>query len=180
MDDQAARLEEIRKLMYSEPSDSSQDILELTEDDLYDEYDDDEFTDSKFDNIAAKFDFKDTNFKDTKNQDVVNENLTHIQDNTKNAAENLELKPESDEVISSETANNAAQSIDTLKKLIKKLEKTTMQAAQSKAATLEDVVTVAVRPFLKDWLNQYLHSIVQTIVDREIQKLVTQKEEKHE
>ena len=169
MDDQAARLEEIRKLMYSSNPAEPEDILELTEDDLYDEHQDEEFLNNEvFQNIASE--------SNNYNNNSVNENLTHIQDN-KSIQPNLEKKSD-DSVISNETASNATESIDTLKKLIKKLEKSTLEAKKPK--TLEEVVTVAIKPFLKDWLNQYLHSIVQTIVAKEIKKLVTKKEEKHE
>ena len=156
----ANRLKAIKDLMHSEHKISNDnDILELTEDDLYDEQQDEDFLPTESDNITN-----------------VNENLTKILQNSNNDLNEVKNHKVNNEGHLIEEAS-ATKSVESLKALIKKLEKTTAEVAKNtKNITLEEVVTDTLKPYLKDWLSQYLHSIVQGIVDKEVQKLVIKKD----
>jgi cell pole-organizing protein PopZ len=151
------KLKAIRELMYSKHEPQKFQVLELTEDDLFD-YQQDET-------------YKPHSHATKKENSFVNEILTHSKDNID--TENLDKH-----LVSSE---NAAKSIETLKYLIKKLEKTTAEANKIKQnITIEEAVNEALKPFLKDWLNEYLHSIVQRIVDKEVQNLIAKNDRKND
>ena len=150
----AATLQAIRKLMSSDVS-SKEDILELTEDDLVDEQDADAYFADRFDNTSEKF-------------HAVNENLTQIP-HSLNKQDSQNFSSES--LVSDE---NAVKSTAAIKDLIKKVEQ---PIASSKATTLEAAAMEAIKPFLKDWLNEHLPAIVRQVVEQEIKKLIPKKDE---
>lgn len=148
------KLKAIRELMYSNYTTNDAQVLELTEDDLFDEQQDEKLID-------------DINFVNKKKNFSVNEKLTQHEDTIDNGV--------SDECLISN--ENAAKSVATLRSLIKKLEKITEDTARiNKNITVEDAVNEGLKPLLKDWLNEYLHDIVQKIVDKEVKTLITRNE----
>lgn len=158
------RLKAIKDLMNSEQNISNDnDVLELTEDDLYDDQQDEDF-------VPTEVDANQNNIAN------VNENLTKMPQYSSKAANEIKTHAaDNDKNLIADAS--AAKSVESLKSLIKKLEKTTADIAKNtKKVTLEEVVTDTLRPYLKDWLSQYLHSIVQEIVDKEVQKLVIKKD----
>jgi cell pole-organizing protein PopZ len=159
-------LQAIRKLMSSSNKEQGykeddEDILELSEDDILDEQDEDAYLDYRFEK------------KETKS-DVINENLTP---NLDNATDKNLIYNESDNLISAETA---AKSIASIKELIKKAEQQNkfLKKEVSNADSLVDITTKELKPFLKEWLNEHLPSIVEGIVEREIKQLLHQKDKK--
>ena len=156
-------LKEIKELMNSpaKSSDNNQDILELTEDDLYGELDEDyqyEFPQEKIE----------------KKTDSINENLTQIGHPDKRKDLPLENLSQQESLISGE---NAAKSAANIRELIKKMEKPIADAAKlDKNITLEELTAEAIKPLLKDWLNQHLPEMVQRIVEDEVKKLIPQKD----
>lgn len=83
-----------------------------------------------------------------------------------------------DELISSDAAASSSQSLARLAETIARQE----TAKQSQAApvstesgrTLEELVTEAMRPMLRDWLDRNLPTLIERVVRKEIQKLVRQ------
>ncbi len=149
------KLKAIRELMYSRQEPVEAQVLELTEDDLFDEQQDEHYCHKSSVNT------------NNKENTFVNEILTQNDHNSM-------LKDSQEQLVSSE---NAAKSIETLKYLIKKLEKATEESAKiNRKVTVEDAVTETLKPLLKNWLNEYLHSIVQGIVDKEVQILIAKKD----
>ena len=152
-------LKGIKELMTSpvKASDPSEDVLELTEDDLYDELDED--------------------YQDEFNQektDSVNENLTQMDHSSNRKDPSLKNSSQQEDLISGE---DAAKSAATIRELIKKMEKPIADAAKlNKNITLEEITAEAIKPFLKDWLDQHLPEIVQRIVEDEVRKLIPNKD----
>jgi cell pole-organizing protein PopZ len=146
-------LKAVKELMSTPPksAETGKDVLELTEDDLFDELDEDYKCDLLEDKIEIK-----TN--------CVDEDLTKI-DHASVRQENL---------VSEE---NAAKSAATIRNLIKKMEQPLIEKVKlTKNITLEEITTEALKPFLKDWLNQHLPEIVQRIVEDEVRKLIPKKD----
>jgi cell pole-organizing protein PopZ len=147
------KLKAIRELMYSSHVINDAQVLELTEDDLFDEQQDENY-----------------NYKNTSNlkENIsVNEILTQEEDTVNNIGAD-------DSLVSNE---NAAKSVETLKFLIKKLEKITEESAKiNKNITVEEAVHQGLKPLLKDWLNEYLHDVVQKVVDKEVKTLIARKD----
>ena len=152
-------LKGIKELMTSpvKASDPSEDVLELTEDDLYVELDED--------------------YQDEFNQektDSVNENLTQMDHSSNRKDPSLKNSSQQEDLISGE---DAAKSAATIRELIKKMEKPIADAAKlNKNITLEEITAEAIKPFLKDWLDQHLPEIVQRIVEDEVRKLIPNKD----
>jgi cell pole-organizing protein PopZ len=147
------KLKAIRELMYSNSAPSEPQVLELTEDDLFDEQQDERYNSELLDGF--------------KENSVVNEILTQAVHNEGNVGSQESL-------VSNE---NAAKSVETLKNLIKKLEKVTEESTKiNKNITIEDAVSEGLKPLLKDWLNEYLHGVVQSIVDKEVKTLIAKKD----
>jgi cell pole-organizing protein PopZ len=148
------KLKAIRELMYSNHITNDTQVLELTEDDLFDEQQDEKFID-------------DINPANKKEIFSVNEKLTQEEDTLNNGG--------TDEYLVSN--ENAAKSVATLRSLIKKLEKITEDTARiNKNITVEDAVNEGLKPLLKDWLNEYLHDVVKKVVDKEVKTLITRNE----
>ncbi len=147
------KLKAIRELMYSSHVTNDSQVLELTEDDLFDEQQDER-----------------SNGEDTLNLNEnisVNEILTQEEDTINNIGAD-------DSLVSNK---NAAKSVETLKFLIKKLEKITEESAKiNKSITVEEAVHLGLKPLLKDWLNEYLHDVVQKVVDKEVKTLIARKD----
>lgn len=132
------------------------DVLELTEDDLYDE-----LQDENFPRFQEKF----------KNKNLVNQNLT-----MRNYSCSQDIKQES--LVDAETAK---KSVDKLRVLLNRLEKTTDELTKPRpVVTVEDAVKDSLRPFLKEWLNKNLHEIVENIVDREVKTIIVKQDKKDE
>ncbi len=150
------KLKAIRELMYSNSAPSEPQVLELTEDDLFDEQQDERYNSESFENF--------------KENSIVNEILTQTDHNKNNVGSQ-------DSLVSNE---NAAKSVETLKNLIRKLEKVTEESTINKNITIEDAVSEGLRPLLKEWLNEYLHGVVQSIVDKEVKTLIAKKDRKND
>ncbi len=156
-------LKGIRELMSSPPKspDAGEDVLELTEDDLFDELDED-----------YQCDFEQKKIKEKTNS--VNENLTEIGHPNNRKDHLFENSSQQEGSISSE---DAAKSAETIRELIKKMEKPIADAAKlSKNITLEEIAAEAIKPLLKDWLDQHLPEIVQQAVEDEVRKLIPKKD----
>lgn len=151
------KLKAIRDLIYSTNivnSSDHTDVLELTEDDLYDDQQED---------VPKSFKEK------FGRKDLVNQNLTM---RNYNSLKDLDQ----DSLLEGE---NALKSVEALKILIKKLEKTTEELSKpDRAVTIEDAVKDSLKPYLKEWLNEHLHVIVQNIVDREVKTIVIKNDKK--
>lgn len=154
------KLKAIRDLILSNNDQSNHkdhhDVLELTEDDLYDE-----LQEETFPKYQEKF----------KNKNLVNQNLTMRKYNDSQV-----MKDES--LVDAETAQ---KSVDKLRLLLSKLEKTAEDLTKPRqVVTVEDAVKDSLKPFLKEWLNKNLHEIVENIVDREVKTIIVKQDKKDE
>jgi uncharacterized protein len=152
-------LKSIRELMshnFKKNDLSDDEILELTEDDLFDEEDEDAYYDHRID-------------KKEENKSNLNENLTqnlYNQPNTENVLSQ-------DSLISTETA---VQSIAAIKRLIKKVEHPAVdENIFEKDNALEEIAVEAIKPLIKDWLDEHLPSIVEKVVEKEVKNLIPKK-----
>lgn len=146
-------LNKVKDLMVSpkKPLDDNE-ILELTEDDLFDELDEDYQCESLENDINKQ-----------KNPPI-NENLT----------KDTHTHINKDNLISEESA---AKSAATIKKLIQKMEQPLNDSTKIiKNSTLEEITAEALKPLLKDWLDQHLPEIVQKIVEKEVKNLIPNKD----
>jgi len=146
-------LKAIRALMSgnSTQNESEDDILELTEDDLC---------------------------PDELKDDIVNENLTKISDDVNigiSASKKIEerLTIDREEILVS--AENAAKSIKTIKYLIQKAQNPESKLSSNKSLNLE--TDKAVKALLEDWLNDKLPLMLKEVVEKEIKRLILNKED---
>ena len=73
----------------------------------------------------------------------------------------------------------ASQSSETLKRLVDNIPKTHITSPYTTGGTtLEQLTIEAMRPFLSEWLNENLPTIVKQIVAKEIRKLIPEEEDK--
>ncbi|PIR39350.1 MAG: hypothetical protein COV35_02200 [Alphaproteobacteria bacterium CG11_big_fil_rev_8_21_14_0_20_39_49] len=73
----------------------------------------------------------------------------------------------------------ASQSSETLKRLVDNIPKTHISSPYTTGGTtLEQLTIEAMRPFLSEWLNENLPTIVKQIVTKEIRKLIPEEEDK--
>ncbi|MEK6734353.1 MAG: DUF2497 domain-containing protein [Pseudomonadota bacterium] len=144
-------LRTIKDLMDAPQRAEFDEILELTEDDLVDEEDEDAFLNERH------------KTQDTENLLAINEILTQIPHPLVNKTEE-----------NGSSAEDAARSIETIKKLIKKVEEPMVGLNNlSKKATTEEIAAEILKPLLKDWVNNNLPSLVEEIVRKEIKKQIT-------
>jgi len=79
-------------------------------------------------------------------------------------------KPAMDSLVSEASAKATS---DALKELMKNVPKTSVDSPSLRSGTtLENLVVEAIKPFLTEWLDKNLPTIVENIVQKEIKKLV--------
>lgn len=147
-------LDSIRKVMRSpKKKESADEILELTEDDLVDEEDQEAFVQEREESIEQITSFS------------INDFLTQLPHSSKKE-NNLSQKIE--EEFSS--AKDAAKSLANIKKMIKDAAPASNMQGE-KTALLENLVIEALRPMLKEWLDQNLDSIVREVLNEKLSNL---------
>ncbi len=152
-------LQAIRELMNSSEDKSEDDILELTEDDLFDEQDEDSYSDCRISKEEEKL------------RDI-NEILTQISHSVSKSKAHIE--PLRDNSV---TAENAAKSIAAIKNLIKKAELPEVKVSKfSNDVALEAMTVEILEPILKNWINAYLPTMVEQIIEKEVKRLIFEKD----
>ena len=164
-------LKSVKKLITSpsEKSDSNKEVLELTEDDLFDELDEDYQDDGAIPKISKK------NFS-------INQFLTSI-DNTSRSTNHFKKKID-DEVDLDETLEEkivseevAAQSAANIRNIIKKMESPTESTVPlSSNKCLERVIMDSLKPYLEEWLEQN----VTYIIRNELKDIISKQNKKDE
>lgn len=82
----------------------------------------------------------------------------------------LELtSPEDDDLVNPETAQGLRQSLSTLAALSEPSARP--QIVRSGETSLESLVTEMLRPMMKEWLDQNLPPLVESMVEREIKRI---------
>lgn len=81
-----------------------------------------------------------------------------------------------EELISAASADAARQSLEALTAAIAPAAAPAANAAPASARTMEEVVVDALRPMLKQWLDDNLPPIVETMVAKEISRITSRKE----
>jgi cell pole-organizing protein PopZ len=162
-------LKSVKKLITSpsKGSDSNEEILELTEDDLFDELDEDYQDDGAIPKKEKK------NFS-------INQFLTSIDNNNK-SADHFEQKTENDldesveeKVISEEVA---AQSAANIRNIIKKMEMPMENNVPlSSNSNLERIIMDSLKPYLEEWLEQN----VTNIIKKEVKDAISKQNKKNE
>jgi cell pole-organizing protein PopZ len=79
------------------------------------------------------------------------------------------------QLLSPESAQETAQSLRTLMKSVAKPASDGL--AFRGGTTVEDLVTELMKPYLKEWLDKNLPTIVKQIVEKEIHKLIPQEDD---
>ena len=85
-----------------------------------------------------------------------------------------EIKPEehdSDRLISEDTAAAASALLQQVKRAPASKNNMSSLPAMRSGTTLEDLMIEAMRPMLKEWLDEYLPSVVEGVVQNEVKKL---------
>lgn len=99
----------------------------------------------------------------------------------KPVTEEKTVMPEKNNEIDAEhliTEKVAQESAASLKSFMNNMPRPRIDSPVSRSgATLEDLVIEAMRPFLADWLNENLPTIVKQIVTKEIKKLIPKEDE---
>lgn len=103
---------------------------------------------------------------------VTAEDILDLQDREEQAPESDE--PEEDELVSTASADAARQSLEALTAAIAPAVAAAAPAPTG-GRTLEDVVLDALRPMLKDWLDNNLPPLVESMVAKEIRRITGQK-----
>lgn len=78
-----------------------------------------------------------------------------------------------EQLISSESAQNAQAALKTLSEVVQKASSPKIDSISFRNGdTVEDLVTTMMKPILKEWLDLNLPKLVQSIVEKEIKKLL--------
>ncbi len=80
---------------------------------------------------------------------------------------------EAGDLVSAVTAASATATFGELAKALDREPQTTGNIALGSGNTLEDLVKEMARPMLKDWLDQNLPTLVEHLVRKEIQRMVS-------
>ena len=161
-------LRAVRELMKAPVANKSQkdEILELTEDDLCPDELESDLVNGKLTKLS----------NDLKSQTGLSDKNSEFTKAKTEPAENEIIKITSDEEILI-SAENAAKSIKTIKDLIQRAQNPGSNIPViKKDVTVEEVADKAIKPLLKDWLNEYLPSMVEEVVEREIKRIVPKQE----
>lgn len=87
-----------------------------------------------------------------------------------------EAAPQADDLVSAASADAARQSLDALSAAVAPaIAAAVTGPASAGGRTLEDVVTDALRPMLKDWLDANLPPLVEAMVAKEISRITGRK-----
>lgn len=81
----------------------------------------------------------------------------------------LELTSPEDDLVNPETAQGLRQSLSTLAALSEPSARP--QIVRSGETSLESLVTEMLRPMMKEWLDQNLPTLVESMVEREIKRI---------
>jgi cell pole-organizing protein PopZ len=87
--------------------------------------------------------------------------------------ESAPVPTEAGDLVSAVTAATATATFGELSKALDQEPETTGNIALGPGTTLEDLVKEMVRPMLKDWLDQNLPTLVEHLVRKEIQRMVS-------
>lgn len=142
-------LKSVRRLIKSPQkySLSDQEVLELTEDDIYDELDED-------------YQDPDNNSKINEKISNVNQFLTTLENNNYNCHSSVERNEDSDSemIVSKEIA---AKSAAHLRNIIKKMElPIEKKSSIHSKLQLEQVIFESLKPYLEEWLEQNVSNLV--------------------
>jgi len=83
----------------------------------------------------------------------------------------LDLTP-ADSIVSPAAAQAATSSFTKLAETIQEISQKDMQAKPLPSLTVEELVLKALRPMLKEWVDDNLPALAETIVSKEIKKLI--------
>ena len=98
------------------------------------------------------------------------DDILDLQDEQESAADTA-APGDADELVSSESADAARQSLEALSAAIAPAAAAAAATVPTGGRTMEDVVTDALRPMLKQWLDTNLPPLVEAMVAKEISRI---------
>jgi cell pole-organizing protein PopZ len=122
---------------------------------------------------ASPFKQEMTHFSTSQNLETLRENnkMTTSGRSQEAAASKESLKEGTDTVLSTKAAIEAASSLSHLNKFLHTSKEESEKQTEGNL-TLESLVLMAVKPYLKEWLDANLPQLVQKLVEAEIKKLI--------